>query len=246
VGASYAHVWGRLGWVGPFEVLPHMQNRGIGRLLLSATERYFKSRHCEVLGLETMPHILKNIHFYMRAGYKPSSLTLIAQKKLVPVRSDLSAVERMAEPTRSDLEEVTALSARLSPYLDYVPELEMSLKMALGPVFLLRRKERMVGFAALHSFHPQEDADHVSLRVLAVDPDAAEQPRAFEALLDACEDYAWASGRRRIFTRFVASSLGLYDALVDRGYRLEGTNLRLVKPIEYRERESYHLSAWAG
>jgi GNAT superfamily N-acetyltransferase len=245
IGASYAHVWGRLGWVGPFEVLPHMQNKGVGTLLLRATEQYFESRQCRVLGLETMPHIMKNIHFYMRAGYRPSALTLIAQKTLGSERRD-AGVEQARDRDESDLGAIAALSAKISPHLDYRPEVEMSLHARLGPVFLTRRKGQVDGFAALHAFHRPDEADHVSLRVLAVDPDAPEQFRTFEALLGACEGFAWAEGRKRIFTRFLASNLALYDALVQRGYRLEGSNLRMVKPLDYVERDSFHLSAWAG
>src|SRR5512137_622507 len=62
VGVAYSHVWGQVGWLGPFEVLPEMQDKGVGSALLEGTERFLDQRGCQVRGVETMSNNVKNLH----------------------------------------------------------------------------------------------------------------------------------------------------------------------------------------
>jgi len=245
VASAFCHAWGRVGWVGPFEVLPEMQNQGIGTSLMHRCEDFLASRGCSVLGLETMPYFMRNLHFYLRLGYVPGELTFITENRELSLEEG-AGVEELEHPMGDALSSsITRLSNSLAPGLDYSREFEMTLKMSVGRCFVLRRGKVLQGAAIVHDYYPKGEADHASLRLLLVNPRIKEMREAFLALLDACENAVKEEGRKRLFARFSASHPLLYDELRERSYRLEGTNIRLVKG-RYHEKGGYHLSAWAG
>jgi len=248
VGSAFCHVWGKVGWVGPFEVLPEKQNKGVGRALMRACDEYLENRGCRVFGLETMPHVTKNIHFYMRAGYLATSVTLISVKTLAP--ASLLHWPELLEVTSDDLDwlldEVKGLSAKVNPLLDYSREVEMAVRFKLGGCFVWRQSGKVKGIALLHCVHPPEDSDHAAVRLVLVDPDIANGQEVFGSLMDICEAKTMALGRKRVFARYSAENLPLYNALFDRGYRLEAANARMVRGGPFRERGEFHLAAWAG
>lgn len=248
IGSAFCHVWGRIGWVGPFEVLPEKQNMGVGKALMRTCDHYLQEQGCRVFGLETMPHVTKNIHFYLKAGYVASSMTLISVKSLT---GDAPAPgQEVSEVRLADLgwllPEASSLSAKVNPLLDYSKEVEMAVRFDLGGCFVWRQREVVKGFAILHSVHPPEDSDHASIRMMAVDPDAKDGADGFSALMDACEAQAMSMGRKRVFVRYSADNLPLYQALLARAYRLESANMRMTRGGSLQERGAYHLAAWAG
>ncbi len=71
VGAIYAHAWGKAGWIGPMEVDPSWQGRGVGTSLLHAAEGYLREEGCETIGLEAMTERRGSVSFYESRGYRP-------------------------------------------------------------------------------------------------------------------------------------------------------------------------------
>jgi GNAT superfamily N-acetyltransferase len=247
VGTAYSHVWGGVGWLGPFEVLPEMQDRGVGTALLAGCEAFLDRRGCRVQGLETMSNNVKNIHFYLRGGYRAIGSSLIMEKGLT---SEVEEAPRL-EPSpihevASSLDGISRLSRKGHPLLDYSKEVEMASKYDLGPCFLSKGSSGLKGFAILHSFYPSEEADHGSLRLLLVDPRSRAQEKVFALLLASCEAWAFQHGRKRLFVRFPADNSGLYQDFLRNGYKLDAANLRLAIGDQFSERGKYHLAAWAG
>lgn len=247
IGTSYSHVWGEVGWLGPFEVLPEMQDRGVGTALLAGCEAFLDRRGCRVQGLETMSNNPKNIHFYMRGGYRATGTSLIMEKGLT---SEVEEAPRL-EPSPSHevmscLDGISRLSRRGHPLLDYSKEVEMASKHGLGPCFLSKGGPRLTGIAVLHSFYPPEEADHGSIRLLLVDPSSKDQQKTFALLLASCEAWAFQHGKKRLFVRFPADNSALYQDFLRNGYKLDAANLRLARGDRFTERGRYHLAAWAG
>ncbi len=247
IGAAYTHVWGEVGWFGPFEVLPEMQDKGVGTALLRECERFLERRGCQVKGLETMSNHAKNIHFYMREGYRTIGSSLIMEKEL---RSEVEKVlgpgPSTCEEVVSSLGQISVLSRKGHPLVDYAREVEMAARHDLGAVLLLRGRSSLTGMAVLHSYFPPDVSDHASLRLMLVDPRAKGQEGAFTRLLAGCESWAFQHDRRRVFVRFPAESPVLYDAFLSSGYRLATANMRLARGPSFSERGKYHLAAWAG
>ncbi len=254
IGAAYSHVWGTVGWVGPFEVLPEHQNVGVGGALLEECERYLRRRGANVIGLETMSHIPKNLHFYLSHGYSSAALTLITDKVLAAGGQDDSggAVETQGirEASAEDREEVSAalrkIGSSLCPGLDCSCEFDILVEKNLGTAFVWEDKGRLDGVALLHTYQKSDDASYSSVKLLVIDPRSERASSGFLALLRRCEDRSSSLSKRRIYARFPVSGSDLYGTMVKLSYQIKGANIRFVKGSEYREKGVYNLTSWAG
>ncbi|MDD1746542.1 MAG: GNAT family N-acetyltransferase [Methanomassiliicoccales archaeon] len=246
VGVAYSHVWGKVGWFGPFEVLPEMQDKGIGTALLVGCERFLERRGCKVLGLETMSNNPKNLHFYMRGGYRILGSSLIMEKELRSGAGASSCEPSNPEEVIASIGDISALSRKGHPLLDYSRETEMAARHDLGAVLLARKGSRLRGVAVVHSYYAPNESDHASLRLVLVDPRAKDQEDCFNGLRKGCESWSFGRGRKRLFVRFPGENLELYRSFLSSGYNLAAANLRLVRGIPFSERGRYHLAAWAG
>ncbi len=245
VGSAFCHVWGRIGWVGPFEVLPEMQNLGVGTKLMLECEHFMFSRGCSALGLETMPYFVRNLHFYLRLGYAPAETTFIMEKARIGNGAGANVAELDEDSLEQTLPLISSLSSRLGKGLDYAGEVEMTVRKNLGRCLVLRRGRSLSAFAVVHTFYPPEEMDHATLRLLAIDPRQKDSEGTFREILAAAEDACARSGRARLFIRFSSRHAALYPLLLSSGYRLEGANLRLIKGV-WKERPGFHVAAWAG
>ncbi|MFP4546060.1 MAG: GNAT family N-acetyltransferase [Methanomassiliicoccales archaeon] len=249
IGAAFSHVWGQVGWVGPIEVQPGYQNKGVGKDILRACEDHIYGRGCTVIGLETMPHILKNLHFYLSCEYVPSRITMICEKPLrvsekVPVRNGVREVGE--GELEALLPRVRSMSRQVNPLLDYSIEFKAVFAKGLGQVFVLEREGKMEGAAILHSFNRSGDCNFSSIKILLVDERVKDPVHDFLSLLRASEERSIELGKRRMYVRFSAQSKRLYNHLMGSGYRLAGSNLRVIKDGDYGEGQEFHISSWAG
>jgi GNAT superfamily N-acetyltransferase len=247
VGSAFCHTWGKVGWVGPLEVLPDRQDRGIGKMLLRACQDHLERRGCQVIGLETMTHLPKHLHFYMSSGYRPGPLTLIMEKVLrQQLAEPLVPEETSPESLDRDLREVSDLSARVNPFLDYSIEAEAIVRKRLGLVYLLRKEGRLSGAALLHTYQRGEEASYSSIKALLVDPRDPDPRATFNALLSTCEMRSLEEGKNRLLVRFAGGDLGLYGLLMASSYVLKGANVRMVRTGDYFEHGQYNITSWAG
>jgi GNAT superfamily N-acetyltransferase len=247
VGSAFCHAWGRVGWIGPLEVLPAHQDHGIGKALLHGCEAHLESRGCSIIGLETMAHLPKHLHFYMSSGYRPGATTLIMEKMLRPEEQISTGIEELtSDQLPTGLSSVSSLSAKVNPQLDYSVEAEVILRKGLGHVYLAQEDRRIAGFALLHTYQRGDEATYSSVKALIVDPLATDPKATFSRLMSRCEQTSLELNKGRLLTRFPAGDLQLYQHMLDRCYALKGANLRLVKKGEYNEQGDHNITSWAG
>jgi len=247
IGSAFCHVWGHVGWIGPLEVLPDRQDSGVGKMLLAECERYLRRRGCTVLGLETMSHLPKHLHFYLSSGYSPCSLVLIMEKMVRHEEAPAGEVEEVTSETlAAALQDIARLSATLEPSLDLSGEARSVVERRLGNVYLARRDGEVAGVAILHTYQRGEEASYSSIKAAVVDPERADAPQVFDSLLAHCERTSLAMGKSRVLVRFSAASPVLYGHMLSRSYLLKGANVRMVKDGGYDERGDYHIASWAG
>ncbi len=247
VGSAFCHVWGRVGWIGPLEVLPAHQDHGIGKALLHSCEAHLEASGCSVIGLETMAHLPKHLHFYMSSGYRPGATTLIMEKILRHEVNTSGPVDELTlDLLPTSLRSVSSLSAKVNPQLDYSVEAEAIVKKRLGHVYFAQDDHGVAGFALLHTYQRGDEATYSSVKALIVDPFASDPKTTFSKLMSRCEQTSLELNKGRLLTRFSAGDLRLYEHMLDRSFVLKGANLRLVKKGEYAEQGDYSITSWAG
>ena len=248
IGASYGHKWGRIGWIGPVEVVPEYQQKGVGTTLAQAAIDHLELVGCDTIGVETMGSSEGHVAFYQRLGFTIHSPTFFYERRLED-GSGLSG-ETMLLPLTSYetiLARVKELSDRIAPGMDLSVEFWMSYVANLGRILVyqdLNDPEKLRGAAVIYG-RTMEGVDTHLLRLLIVDPDHDEQQRVANALLQDCEFLAKRMGGSRIFFSSPASATSV-SLLADRGYRVIGNNVRMVRGSKYSERGEVQMISWAG
>jgi len=245
--SAVCHVCGGVGWTGPLEVLPSYQDHGIGRRLLNACEGRMIERGCAVIGLETLSHLPKNLHFYLTSGYRPDKTVLIMEKVLGHVDESVEQVHELTlDSLDSGLEKVSRLSQQVHLHLDHSLDAEAILRKDLGHVYLLEEGNNTLGCALLHTYQRGEESAYSSVKAVLIDPASPDPSGVLHRLLARCEMGSLEEGKEKTITRFAVGDPQLYQCLLSRTYLLKGANLRLIKRGEYSERSKWSITSWAG
>ncbi|HKV74405.1 MAG TPA: GNAT family N-acetyltransferase [Gemmatimonadales bacterium] len=229
IAFNMAHRSGAEGWMGPLAVRSDWQERGIGTEMLKAGIAWLRGLGVRTLGLETMPRTIENIGFYSRLGFEPGMLTITLVRDLPAVsRVAGGAIELMSAEAGDRLrqiEECRRLADALSPGLDFSRELVLTHDLRLGDAVFVRNANSLSGFALYHSAPLAAGRGAEELRVLKL---VATDPEAFGAIISAVETAAVKHRLPRVAIRCQTAFQSPYHALVDRGYRVHWTDLRMT------------------
>ena len=232
VGIIFSRTWGRVGWFGPFAVLPPCQGRGIGRQLIAASVGYLR-RNAGIIGLETMPESPDNLGLYLRLGFQARLPSLFLSKQLDRPGSDAmqtvawsSAGAKLQERWLAHLREATA---RIYPGLDYSKEIVTTARRGLGETLVLTDGARAVGFSTLWLVAAREGwgDEQASLQASALDPDHTDE-ETFYALIQASEALARLHAKVAMTIPVNAGHTWALEHLLRWGYRVDRTMVRMV------------------
>ncbi len=253
VGVVFCHVWGKVGWFGPVEVLPNNQNAGIGKRLISGAISYLQSRECSVIGLETMPETLKNVALYSNLGFRPDRITYLMEKPLYAARrqnvvsppgTSILTYREMGE--EKALRAVKSLSSLYMPELDYSGEVYYSMKHNTGETLFLMREGEPAGFALIYTYSTSEGSSNSSIRLMTLSGSQSMEAEA-AALISAGEELSRENERDRMNIRFYTGSYSIFNMLRSSSYVLKGTNIRMLHSgtIPLRN-DILDVNSWAG
>lgn len=224
VAFNMIHRSGTEGWMGPLAVRPDHQGRGLGGTIVREGIRRLTESGARVIGLETMPRTVDNVGFYSRLGFRPGHLTVNITRELdqppVAVGALLSRVERA-----TGIAACRALTDRLAPGVDYSREIALTLEHGLGDVSLLTGDAGLSGFALWQLAPLAEGRSRDELRVLKL---VAGNLKALGTLVEAVESAAWRAKARRVSIRCQTAYRSAYGALLDAGYGVHWTDLRMT------------------
>jgi GNAT superfamily N-acetyltransferase len=229
IGFNMAHRSGAEGWMGPLAVRSDWQERGIGSEMLRSGIAWLRSLGVRTLGLETMPRTIENIGFYSRLGFEPGMMTITLVRDLPAVsRTSGAAVEPLAAESGTRLrqiEECQRLADALSPGLDFSREFVLTHDLRLGDAVLVRNTGGLAGFALYHSAPLAAGRGSEELRVLKL---AAVDAAVLGAIISGVESAALKLRLPRVAVRCQTAFQTAYHALIDRGYRVHWTDLRMT------------------
>lgn len=256
VGYIFTRTFGKVGFFGPFGVVPGYQGTAVGKALVRATIDYMERSGCTTIGLETMPETAYNLGLYTKLGFRLFSLTLRLQKSLPAGAKDLpSNIKAVKEPTRELLTQIQRISGTLEDGLDFSKEVELLRKYPIGTCLTYEKDSQVCGFALCYAFdetvglYPASDAQNLRVRILAMDSQRCGQDDG-AALIGACENYARSLNRTTITIPIYADYYSTLMKLYSLGYRVHDDYPSLVKLAQH----DYHiphpnaicLCEWAG
>ncbi len=222
---NLAHHSGTEGWMGPLAVRPDRQHAGLGKVIVRAGIEHLRAAGVTTLGLETMPRTVDNIGFYAALGFDPGHLTVTLSRDLA--HRPAGAPDRLSE--RHDGDGAMAAARRLTglvaPGVDFTQELSLTRDLDLGDTCLVDGDAGLDAFVVWHSAPLSDTKIADEIRVLKL---VARGPAAFERAVAAVEVAAGQEGIPRVSVRCQTAYGWAFRRLVDIGYRVRWTDLRMT------------------
>ncbi len=225
---NMVHLSGREGWMGPLAVRPGLQGSGLGARIVRAAVAWLRRRGAAVIGLETMPRTVDNIGFYSRLWFVPGHLTVSVVKDLERDRIVSGAGERLSRAADSGAVYAACrrLAEAMAPWADFSREITLTEDMRLGDTTILREGPEVRAFALWHSAALAQGRPADEIRVLKV---VARDLADFRAVVRGTERFGLETGGiARVAVRCQTAYADAYRALLDDGYRVHWTDLRMT------------------
>lgn len=228
VAFNMVHHSGSEGWMGPLAVRTDRQGHGHGQRIVRAGMEWLEKQGVRTVGLETMPRTIDNIGFYSRLGFVPDHLTVTLQRERP--RGTGRAGERLDAANQAArsrvVRECFELSSVVVPGVDFTREIELTLEHNLGGVSLIRATDGALdGFALWHSAPLAQGRGREELRILKL---TARTTDLALAVVAAAEREAAAQSLGRLALRCQTRHGELYAALIEDGFRVQWTDLRMT------------------
>ena len=226
VAFNMVHQSGVEGWMGPLAVRPDRQGEGLGSTMVRLGIDWLKAQGARTIGLETMPRTVENIGFYSRLGLVPGPLTVtlvhdVARRAGAPPELLSASGHQLSHR----LDECRRVTAELAPGVDFSREITLTRDLGIGDTTLVRDGGELLAFALWHSTPLAAGRAKDEVRVLKL---VARSLPAFERLLDALHGTAAAERVGRIAIRCQTEYAEAYLRLVEAGYRVHWTDLRMI------------------
>lgn len=230
VGSVFVSRWGTFGSFGPLTTHPEVWDRGVGRRLMEPVVEVFDRWSLRQAGLFTFPHSPKHVGLYQRYGFWPRFLTAVMAKPVEHGRSEYATYSRLGGEERArSLEAIGDVTSAVFPGLDLEREIGACEEQRIGDTLLIHDGGVLAGFAVCHCGAGSEAGSGACyVKFGAVHPGEGAGDR-FEALLDACEAFAVASGLERLVAGVNTGRLDAYRRMLHRGFRASviGISMRL-------------------
>lgn len=228
VAFNIAHVSGAEGWMGPLAVRTDRQGEGLGQVIVTAAVEWLRRHRVRTIGLETMPRTVDNIGFYSQMGFLPGhiTVTMVGEGLTRPRTHPFSRASQLSERERESC--YARCRARLdecSVGSDYSREMRLTHQLGIGDTIVIEDGGTVRAFAVWHSAPLVEGRPAEELRLLKA---FADGPDAFDRLLNGLECCAAGLGLDRMAVRCQTEFTSAYVVLVQRGYRVRWTDLRMT------------------
>lgn len=227
-GSNYLTLWGSVAFFGPVSVAPHLWNRSIAKLLVTAVLERAREKGATFIGLFTFGESVKHLTTYQNFGFMPRHLTVMMAREAKPSPGIPPLLYSTLGPqAREDfLAAARVLTDRLYPGLDLTNEIAATTRLGLGDTIIVEEGGELAGFAVCQSGGGTEGG----AGALYVKFGAADSAPRFAGLLDACDRFAVELGVPKVATGINTSRTGAYRILLDRGFKLLRTGVAMHLP----------------
>lgn len=245
-GSNFASNWGSVGFFGPLTIRPDYWDQGVGKRLMEPVMECFAKWGTKHAGLFTFAHSPKHLGLYQKFGFSPRFLTAVMSKPIV--QSDHAA--QWSAFSESERETTLATCRKLTDAvyegLDVTREIKAVADQNLGETVLLWDGSNLNGLAVCHC-GPNTEAGSGSCYIkFGAVRSGADAARAFEMLLDACEDMAASRGLSRIVAGVNTARQEAYAQMRARAFRTDIQGVAMHRPNEpgYNRPGVYLIDDW--
>ncbi|HUU76974.1 MAG TPA: GNAT family N-acetyltransferase [candidate division Zixibacteria bacterium] len=244
IGAIFTHVWGKMGWIGTFGVVPEYQSKGIGKdLMIKAINYLDRERNVTRLALETMADSAENIGLYSKLGFKPAFQTMHLTKPISFSKEKENQLDTLLqtksieldyyskEQNREDsLTRIRWLSSKIENGLDFTSEIELIDENNFGDTILLKQDGFIIALATCRtvSRHINYENPDLEIRIILIDFDIKDK-EVFDIILLACEKYGFENNKEALRLRINSSYWLAFEYLLKSEFKLRGSLLRMIK-----------------
>ncbi len=225
---NVAHRSGTEGWMGPLAVRTDQQGSGVGQIVVNTAISWLRGQKVKTIGLETMPRTVDNIGFYSQLGFLPGHLTITLVADVPPTRVHAPSGFLLSKTTAADRAAlIKGCRMRLThsaPGYDFTRELDLTETLCIGDTLILGA-DPVRGFALWHAAALVESRPAEELRLLKLFSDSL---GTFDELVTGLEVCAANLGLRRVSIRCQSGFNEAYALLMQRGYRVRWTDLRMT------------------
>jgi hypothetical protein len=187
---------------------------------------------------------VENIGFYSRLGLVPGPLTVtLVHDVSRRISGGPELLSAAGHQVSQRLEECRQLTEELAPGVDFTREITLTRDLGVGDTTLLRDGRELLAFALWHSTPLAAGRAKDEVRVLKL---VARSLGDFERLLDALHGTAAGERVGRIAIRCQTEYAEPYLRLIDAGYRVHWTDLRMILRgfPQHAARKGVVLSNW--
>nr|WP_320131909.1 GNAT family N-acetyltransferase [uncultured Holophaga sp.] len=232
VGSVFASHWGSFGFFGPLSVDPRHWGQGLSKRLMGAVMNCFETWGVSQAGLYTFSQSPLHLGLYGHFGFRPRFLCAVMGREVGEGAPDgallLSGLP--SEAREASLEACRALAGTLLPGLDLTREIRHALTSGLGELLCLYEGAELVGYALCHLGSGSEGGSGACYVKAAAVRGGAGAPGRFGALLQQIEGLAASRGACQVVAGVNTARTGAYEALLERGYRIQLTGISLHRP----------------
>ncbi|MDZ7372674.1 MAG: GNAT family N-acetyltransferase [candidate division KSB1 bacterium] len=244
---GFAHLWGRVGWVGPVAVAPEVQGRGHGREIMDRCVTALRKAGACTIGLETMPRSYRNLGFYGKLGFIPGELTVclateVFPKALSPTEESRPEVQFFSLVPDGEreafLDRATRIARSACADLDYRSLILRTAHYNFGDTVILSRGEHeALAIGHTEPYAVGEERHVLRIVACAIPPPA--DSRFVDSVLAALRDWARREFLGHLSLWVPTRQLSAFRYLLGAGFRVVHSDLRMTL-------EGYSLSLVPG
>jgi GNAT superfamily N-acetyltransferase len=253
IAASFCHVWGEFGWIGPLAVAPESHLLGFGKEVAKTSIEYLKKMGCKTIGLEANPRSSRSMGFYAKLNLFPQSLSIDVMRK-VPKRKNEDSPHKVYTYSKSNQNEklkflagVRHLCQIAVPNIDYSSLIENLDKFKYGESILYVRNNVPIAVAILQTVPTSTDEDPTLLRLVAFLAHPKTPDSYWTYFIRDIETLAQNKNLQQILIRVPTSSPKIVKFFLQERFRIIFSDIRLTLEgyPESPNPNIFHASRWA-
>ncbi|MBN2413606.1 GNAT family N-acetyltransferase [candidate division KSB1 bacterium] len=254
VAASFSHVWGKTGWIGPLAVDPEKHLSGLGKRIMYDSIQFLKDAGCTTIGLETNPRSNRNLGFYGKLGFVTSTLTadMIRQVNYNPDDKMQVPFKVIFYSECSDTNQelfcqlVQELTNSVTPNISFTPLIHSLANYNFGDSVLFLYQSSPAAYTSFQTLSTSTEEENYILRNIAFVAHPQIPDSFFKHFLTALDSIAANRDLDQLLLRIQLNNSKFFHMLLDLNFKIIHTDQRMTMKgyQEQTTNDALYCSRW--